>query len=358
MYLVTQPQFGQIPSIIGVRPTYVLDRLKFDRIQLEPFHLPLIEKIAQQVVDSQGSPTPIRSIRLVGHTDTVGSDAYNFNLALRRAQEIRRQLIVAIEKRKPGLSSSVTITPESRGEKDPLPGSPDRSRRVEVFLPPTGIPPPPAPAAITKDFKIVVKSYIAPIRVRIGATVCSAVDPVATGRLAALALATDTAFSENPLTNLKDKKYRLYSERTFRVECLGGKIVRVTPSPMDTDVGLECLPRTSVCLHPPSLIVSGVSAAPSGPATFDFAWFAKGRPPRAAEAGFQVICPRISWFIWHRISGRIDCSGPTIRVTTRLVGSQFPSHRVFINGALVTTVPQGTFSRLWFPSPSDLTMVA
>ncbi len=210
----------------------------------------------------------------------------------------------------------------------------------------------------TRDIRIVVKSFIAPIGPRTSVTRCAITDPSSIVKLRALGVATDLAFSENPLTDAKDKRYRLYSQRTFRVTCQGDRLVSAIPSALDADAGTECLPRTRVCLQPPGLVVSGVWGRRSGPSTFDFGWTAKGRPHLAAEPAFQVVCPRTSVYIWHTVSGRIDCSAPEIRVDVRLAGSAFPSHRVFVNGTAVSAIPQGVFARLWIPDRSDLTKVA
>jgi hypothetical protein len=215
-------------------------------------------------------------------------------------------------------------------------------------------------APVTRNVKIVVKSYIAPIGPRAGSPYCGGfMNPSADLRLRALGLATDAAMSENPLTDLKDKRYRLYSSRSFAVSCGNGRILSVVPSLIDMDTGTECIPRTTACLQPPPLIVSDVRAGLTGPNAFEFAWTARGRPHLAAEPAFQAVCPRSSVYIWHRISGRISCAGDEVRVDTRLTGSAFPSHRVFVNGVLrAPTIPQGPFSNLWVPaSVSNPTLV-
>lgn len=250
-------------------------------------------------------------------------------------------------------------------------------------LPPVG----PTAAPRTQTVRVVVKSYIAPIGMRIGATRCAMTNPASVALLAALARATDAAMSENPVTDAKDRRYRLFSAQTFTVTWLPGRILTVTPSGLDTDSGPECVPLSVIqracrsplplligvpaqlacripppplCLQPPPLVPSGISLRRTGPATFEFSWTVRGRPHAAAEPGFQAVCPRTSLFIWHTVTGRIDCSGPTPRVTTNLTGSQFPSHRVFVDGTmqLPQEKPQGVFARLWIPSLSDMTKVA
>lgn len=216
-------------------------------------------------------------------------------------------------------------------------------------------------APIVRNFRVVVKSYIAPIGLGAGSPYCGGLlNASADIRLRALAAATDLAFGENPLSDAMDKRYRLYSSRSFTVTCSNGRIVTVVPTPIVTDAGTECIPRTSACLQPPPLVLSGVTAGMTAPNTFEFSWTAKGRPHLAAEPAFQAVCPRTSVYIWHTIQGRIQCGGGDARLDiVRLVGSRFPSHRVFVNGAIRSPgVAQGPFSNLWVPaSLSDPTLV-
>ena len=164
--------------------------------------------------------------------------------------------------------------------------------------------------------------------------------------------------SENPTTDAKDRGYRLYTSRTFTVTCNGGTIVSVVPSAIDTGVGLECVPRTSLCLTPPPIILSNVSAGPRSPTSYAFSWMGQGRPPTPAEAFFQAVCPRSSVFIWHRVEGTIECANGEPRARLNLSGSQFPSHRAWINGVRVgPTISQGPFRNLWVPSPTSPLLV-
>jgi hypothetical protein len=218
-----------------------------------------------------------------------------------------------------------------------------------------------APVPSVRNLQIVAKSFIAPIGWNTGSPYCGGfANPSADVKLRALAFATDAAFSEDPRTDAKDKHYRLYSSRTFTVSCAGGNIVSVIPTPIDTDSGRECIPRTSTCLQPPPLVVSGVTARLVSPTAFEFAWTAKGRPHLGAEPAFQAVCPRTSVFIWHTVEGRIECASGEPRVAVRLAGSRFPSHRVFVNGVLLPpAIAQGPFKSLWVPAGfSDPTRVA
>jgi outer membrane protein OmpA-like peptidoglycan-associated protein len=75
---------------------------------------------------------PVTSVRVVGHTDTVGSPALNAGLSLRRAQQVRDLLVAG------GLEADA-IDVFSLGESNPLVPTPDntpepRNRRVVVTV--------------------------------------------------------------------------------------------------------------------------------------------------------------------------------------------------------------------------------
>jgi OOP family OmpA-OmpF porin len=68
-------------------------------------------------------------LTVVGHTDSVGSDAYNYGLGMRRATTVRDYLI------EQGLSSGRIAPAESRGKREMLPEYPSTSvmqRRVVI----------------------------------------------------------------------------------------------------------------------------------------------------------------------------------------------------------------------------------
>src|SRR5215475_2252639 len=113
-----------------------------------PFHTPMIDRIASHVVASWHTPQPIRTIRLVGHTDRSGREAYNVALGLRRAQAIRSRLIAAIERLRPGLTQHIHLILQSLGETRPVRTNQTaegraRNRRVVVFLSIVGTTPTP-----------------------------------------------------------------------------------------------------------------------------------------------------------------------------------------------------------------------
>ena len=197
-----------------------------------------------------------------------------------------------------------------------------------------------------RDVRVVVKSFIRCIRGSTGSLPlrCSFISPpLRQARLRALALATDAMFCEDPTHDRKDKGYRLYSACTFRVTCRDGRVIDVVPSALETDTGKEGP------LQPLGLIASPVQVRRTAEG-FDFEWFGRGRPHLAAEPAFQLVCPRTSVYIWHRVAGRVRCTPEGTDVVIRLNGSRFPTHRAFINGVAIRTLPQMGFARLWFPA--------
>jgi hypothetical protein len=118
---------------------HILDRFEFDRFALQPFHLPLIERIGRTVVTSWSSAQPIRTIRLVGHADSRGDPSYNNALGLRRASAVRNRLAAAIRMHRAGLIGRIKFVVQTMGATRPIApsttaGGPARNRRVEISL--------------------------------------------------------------------------------------------------------------------------------------------------------------------------------------------------------------------------------
>ncbi len=118
-------------------------KFDFDRSTLNPEHFPIINGIAQCVADSFGTPTPILSILVIGHTDTRGPDWYNCELGRKRAVTVSTTLGQAIAREctarglRPCPITMGQILTQSFGEKTPMsgvPGDDSQNRRVEVCL--------------------------------------------------------------------------------------------------------------------------------------------------------------------------------------------------------------------------------
>jgi outer membrane protein OmpA-like peptidoglycan-associated protein len=116
-----------------VKITLAADVLfRFNRASLTARARSRIAEAAQRV--RQGKPS---AVRIVGHTDSKGSDAYNDRLSQRRAKAVARALRTALGAAAPALKT------EGRGESEPVaPNTKDdgsdnprgraRNRRVTV----------------------------------------------------------------------------------------------------------------------------------------------------------------------------------------------------------------------------------
>lgn len=136
------PVSGAPCTGLPVRQT--LDRFAFGRHQIEPHHQPQIDGIAACLLASLDTPTPIDGLVLVGHADPVGDDNANTGLGQRRAEAVAEAIDASLRRQGPGRRFSFVFAPSSRGESEPVPGDPARSRRVDVIAP-FAFPPPPTP---------------------------------------------------------------------------------------------------------------------------------------------------------------------------------------------------------------------
>ncbi len=62
----------------------------FDKAELRPQGRELLDKVAAELVKHAND---VKSIALVGHTDSVGSEKYNLGLSERRANSVRTYLV-------------------------------------------------------------------------------------------------------------------------------------------------------------------------------------------------------------------------------------------------------------------------
>jgi len=106
----------------------------FDRAELRPEAEESLRRVAQLIAERR----PAR-VRVVGHTDAVGNDAYNQRLSEQRALGVARWL------EREGRGAVPQIVAEGRGEREPVaenasadgrdnPEGRQRNRRVDVLL--------------------------------------------------------------------------------------------------------------------------------------------------------------------------------------------------------------------------------
>ena len=131
-----QPASGQRASLGAAPPLNareVITGFEFDRTGLPHAERGKLVRLAQRILAGHRGP-----YRVIGHTDPSGTDAYNLDLGLRRAEEVQRQLIITLERLRPGSSRGVMVVPATAGERRPVaPNTSEQSRahnrRVEIL---------------------------------------------------------------------------------------------------------------------------------------------------------------------------------------------------------------------------------
>jgi hypothetical protein len=197
-------------------------------------------------------------------------------------------------------------------------------------------------------FSIVVKSFIQkPIELFWGQTL-----PSGFSKDKALKLigAAEKQFSENPTSDKRDKKYRIYSRQNFRVSVvdtdIGTRIVNVEVSGIDTDVGREKGPF-ELSLNGTSGIWDS-SVTTRGWDKIEFSWSVEARiglDPTAKKILSDIYNRDRPGLIWHGVSGTISPSSASVD----LKGSLFPRHKIWVNGVErgISKV-QAPLMGLWF----------
>jgi outer membrane protein OmpA-like peptidoglycan-associated protein len=131
------------PERITVRPRLVLEGFCFNQHWLNENHLMMLKSFVNDLAKlaRRGSV----SIRLVGHTDNIGTRANNEALGLRRAQRVGAKLRAFSAKVFNRLQRSgvrlgrIKIVEQSLGETRPVASNSNeagraRNRRVEIFV--------------------------------------------------------------------------------------------------------------------------------------------------------------------------------------------------------------------------------
>ncbi|SFN98467.1 OmpA family protein [Nitrosospira briensis] len=111
----------------------VLEDFDFDKDTIKPSHQNQLITIARRIISgSQKSAQPVRSVKIIGHTDPVGDAGYNLDLGRRRAKKVESNLRQILDRIRPGSSRGITFSTESRGEAESTGLSPVKARRVVV----------------------------------------------------------------------------------------------------------------------------------------------------------------------------------------------------------------------------------
>ncbi|MEA2561097.1 MAG: hypothetical protein QOH06_2601 [Acidobacteriota bacterium] len=130
---------GESEAVSCEGPATVLDRFGNDSAALTADHRAVLARLAREIVESRSGSSPVEGVCLVGHADTKGADAYNLQLAEKRAANAEAELRSQINALSPGLSDRLAFDRSSRGESAPVasdatPEGRARNRRVEISL--------------------------------------------------------------------------------------------------------------------------------------------------------------------------------------------------------------------------------
>jgi len=117
------------------KPYLSLNRFDFDNSSLTIRLHSMVEALSKAVMRSWATSQPVTAIRLIGHTDSTGTEKYNIGLGDRRAHAVEE----ALRKKLSGLDRmKITVEP-SPGESEPRADNGTRegraiNRRVEAFV--------------------------------------------------------------------------------------------------------------------------------------------------------------------------------------------------------------------------------
>ena len=119
------PPPAQAPAPMPKAASSYLVFFDFDKSDLTPQALTIVDTAARNA-----ATTKVTEISVTGHTDTVGSDAYNMRLSRRRAESVAAQL------EKDGIASG-EIAIVAKGKRDLLVPTADgvkepQNRRVQI----------------------------------------------------------------------------------------------------------------------------------------------------------------------------------------------------------------------------------
>jgi hypothetical protein len=146
--------------------------------------------------------------------------------------------------------------------------------------------------------------------------------------------------------------YRLQSEFTANVDCSGNTIVGWSMTPVTIAYSNEIL----VFLTTGELVTSRASPAmtDSTPvAQVSMVYTMRGKPNIVANAIAWAAKRRTCPYIWHSVEAVFACQDGAATAAFSLVGSAFPSHRLWTNNTLVKDISQGPFKNLWVCIPDN-----
>jgi RHS repeat-associated protein len=170
--------------------------------------------------------------------------------------------------------------------------------------------------------------------------------------LSAIATASELV-GDNGTSDAQDGKYRLFSRFKLYFNCKCDKI-------QERSIRAEYIAASGseAGIKVGSAFDIQTTKFSDDKSSIDFDYRVKGKPLDIAEVGFQQVQARTSMFIWHRVTGNVDCKDGKGRHTASLSGSGFPMHTLFIHGRKAKVIGSQDLSLLWIADPTNATLVA
>lgn len=210
--------------------------------------------------------------------------------------------------------------------------------------------------AEAETISIQAKSYIAPVNLLDP----NQFDNDAQSCQAAMAAVVDcgTLLGENPADGAKSSRnYRLWSEVLVDATCTGDKVATWKISPVAQDFGPEFIfISTTGDVAKPLKVVPSISGS-SAVDKVTLSYRLRGRPNVAGVAVMEAVKHRSCSYIWHEVSATLTCQKGKANVAAGLLGSGFPSHKLWVGGKQAVATSQGPFKSLWKCDAIDPTAV-
>lgn len=135
--------FAQSANKLGIPYTPIVQNPKggeslalyfeYDRAELHPRAQKQLEVVAGMLKSD-----PAKKLRITGHTDARGDDAYNVNLSQSRAESVKQQLVAlgvpSDQVETTGLGKAQPLGPNQKADGSDDPAGRSRNRRAEIFL--------------------------------------------------------------------------------------------------------------------------------------------------------------------------------------------------------------------------------
>lgn len=211
-------------------------------------------------------------------------------------------------------------------------------------------------AARPQTITVQAKSYIAPVNLLDPAQFDA--DAKSCEQAMSALVTCGTLLGENPQEGSKSSgSFRLWSESLIDIACSGNTISAWTVHPVKGEFGKEfaILATTGDFIKKIAVAPSANGSSPTDKLTFTYRL--RGRPNVAGVEVMNRVKTRTCSYIWHEVSGAITCELGKPKVVSSILGSGFPSHKLWVDGKQVAAIQQGPFKKLWQCDSADPTAV-